>query len=201
MAADIAQALGNIESERTALSDLAEISSSRLDVQLAARLARSRLSELDGDGRRALAAARSGLDLIDRHQAAMGATDMRIGMERLGRDLVEVGLRLAKESQRPRRTLGWIERSRAGALRHAPVVPPRDDEMRRMLAALRNVEAQVRSNSNEDLLRKRRRLQQDIATRDRTLRGESKTLQRPSPGLIIEQLGEMTLLEYGLIGG
>ena len=201
VAADIADALGDTEIERAALSDLAEISSSRLDVQLAARWARSRLSELHGDRRAALAAARSGLDLIDRHQAAIGATDMRMGMERLGRDLVEVGLRLAGQSRHARRTLGWIERSRASALRHAPVVPPRDDEMRRLLAALRNVEAQLRSNPNQELLRRRGRLQQEVTARDRTLRGENRMLQRPSPDLVIEELGETTLLEYGRIGG
>ena len=82
-----------------------------------------RLAEDDRAG--AKRALRRGLDVVDDHRAALGATELRSGATAHGADLARLGLRLAVADGRPTEVLRWAEHGRAGALRLPASRPPR----------------------------------------------------------------------------
>ena len=95
----------------------------------------------DGRPEAAERALRAGMTHLERHRAAMGATELRMHVAGHGRDLASLGLRLAAEARSPVRVLAWAERWRAGALRLRPVRPPRERELAETLAELRRATA------------------------------------------------------------
>jgi tetratricopeptide (TPR) repeat protein len=114
----------------------------RLRVETWHAAALLRLAEGDRPG--AKRALRRGLDLVDEHRAALGATELRTGASAHGTDLARLGLRLAVADGRPGEVLRWAERGRAGALRLAPVAPPEDAALTAGLQALREARAELR---------------------------------------------------------
>ena len=80
----------------------------------------------EGEPVGAARAVRAGLDLLDRHRAALGASDLRASVSAIGVSLAQLGLRTALEEGRLEPLLGWSERTRANALRLDPVVAPDD---------------------------------------------------------------------------
>ena len=95
----------------------------------------------DGRPEAAERALRAGMTHLERHRAAMGATELRMHVAGHGRDLASLGLRLAAQAGSPVRVLAWAERWRAGALRLRPVRPPRERELAETLAELRRATA------------------------------------------------------------
>ena len=93
----------------------------------------------DGDTRGADAACRAGLTLLARHQATLGANELRVHAASASTQLAEIGLGLALRSRRAPRVLAWAERWRAGALRARPLRPPADPVLAGHLAELRSV--------------------------------------------------------------
>ncbi|MGH3321960.1 MAG: CHAT domain-containing protein, partial [Streptosporangiaceae bacterium] len=100
-----------------------------------------RLAEGDDEG--TSAALEAGLEVVDQHAAALGATDLRAHVAGWGQELASLGVRLALQAGRPERVLAWVERWRAGALRHPPVRPPGDSHLARDLAELRYITAEI----------------------------------------------------------
>ncbi|HTU28745.1 MAG TPA: CHAT domain-containing protein [Solirubrobacteraceae bacterium] len=98
-----------------------------------------------GDPAGAARAVRAGLDLLDRHRAALGASDLRASVSAIGVSLAQVGLRTALERGRPEALLGWSERTRANALRLDPVIAPDDPELRERQRELRAVAGELRT--------------------------------------------------------
>lgn len=155
------------------------------------------------DGRGADAAARAGLALLDEYQAGLGASDLRFAVERQGADLGEIGLRLATSSGRPRRIFSWMERTRARALRLRPVTPADDDEDETILSELRKLTADLRdpvTRADEDLHRRRDRLQEELRQRSRSRRGAGDRFAL-SLGDLADSLGSQTLVELGVSDG
>jgi hypothetical protein len=98
-----------------------------------------------GDPAGAARAVRAGLDLLDRHRAALGASDLRASVSAIGVTLAQLGLRTALEGGRPEALLGWSERTRANALRLDPVAAPDDPELRERQRELRTVAGELRT--------------------------------------------------------
>lgn len=186
------------------LDGVARIKSGPVELRIHGRLARAMLRLARGDTRGAAAAVKSGLDLLDAYQAAIGATDMRLAIERQGAELANMGLDLALKSRRPRRILEWLDRTRARALRHRPVVATGDDEVRGLLNSLRQVDAQLRSadsRSDVALLRERRRLQERIKRADRLKAAAGRGGSGVATGTLIDALAHRSLLELGVVDG
>lgn len=198
LAARIALSLGQPERAEPFLAPVSSVTTGPVELRLQARLARALQRVSRGDKRGAAAAARSGLLLIDRHQRVLGATDLRIGLERHGAELGDIGLGLALESGRPRRILDWMELTRARALRHRPVIPEGDDEVTRLLGELRRVESEMRGPDGraDSALQARRRILQEHITRvDRARSGAVDEEMEFSVDRLVDELGDRALLE------
>jgi CHAT domain len=100
-------------------------------------VALTRLAHDDAAG--GLAAVRSGLALIDRFRAVLGATDLRSAVAVHGVELARLGFRMALASKRPASVFEWSERWRGVSLRIQPVRPPVDLELAALLSRLRTL--------------------------------------------------------------
>lgn len=203
-AASIAIELGDFEAASRELASVAGVKTGTVEMRLQSWLAEAMLHELKGDRRRAMAAARSGMEMLDRYQAALGASDIRAGIETHARQLGELGLRIAVESGDARSAFQWMERTKARSLRTRPVTPPTDDELLGHLADLRQVTVKIRGATGaeaDELRRWERSLQEAIRRRTRMLPGKGPN---PAPGepadLVPGQLEEGTLIEFATVG-
>ncbi len=202
LAGRIAIDLGQSDRALKHLDGVARIETGPVELRVHGRLARAMLRLARGDTRGAAAAVRSGLDLLDRYQAAIGATDMRLAIERQGAELAEMGLELALTSGRPRRIMEWMDRTRARALRHRPVMAKGDDEVRGLLNSLRQVDARLRSadeRGDAALLSERRRLQERITRADRLKGAAGPGGSGAATSTLIHALGHRSLLELGVV--
>lgn len=201
----IALALGDRQRVEQYLGPVSEVDSGPVELRLQARLARALIRVAERDVRGAAAAARSGLRLIDEYQGVVGATDLRMGLERHGAELGAIGLGLAVEARRPRRILDWMEHTRARALLHRPVTPEGDDdEVREWLGRLRQVAAELRGpdkRGHSGLEREKRLLQERIRAADRLKRARSGSGRRIDVGMVIAEIGDRSLLELGVHHG
>lgn len=194
----VAAAVGAESAARSFLDKVAEARLGPVESRLSAYLSRALIRLDDGNTRGAAAAVRSGLDLLDGYQSALGASDLRVGIEKQGAELGEIGLRLALDSGRPRRILEWLDRTRGRGLRYQPVVPSGDDAVADALSELRRIEAELRKDRDDPgLQRRRRRLQQEVAAADRVRRGTMLASERFSIDNLIDSLGGRTLFEIG----
>lgn len=204
---------GRLDLESGALSEAAEsferIERYRhggpIELRVQAWLAAALLRRAAGDMRGADAAARAGARTISAFQSALGATDVRVGVAQYGVELNELGMRLALDSRRPRRVWEWMERTRAGAARIRAVVPAMDEQLRRDVAALRRITAELREvepAKSAALVRRRTVLQEAIRSRARTLSGTGSADMGGSLFKEVRrQLGETPLLEMAIVDG
>ena len=139
-----------------------------------------------GDEAGALAAARSGLRVLDRYRASLGATELRTHATAAGERLAELGLRVTLAQAEPRRVLAWAERSRAAALRLESARRPDDPELAADLARLRGV-------TDDD---EQRRLEGRVAERLRRTRQAATPDATPTPAAIVAAMGDRVLVEY-----
>ena len=204
VAASISMAMGDMGAAEQDLSLIAERKTGPVEMRLQSWLGEALLYDIRGNQRRAMAAARSGMELLDRYQAALGASDIRAGVEMHARRLGELGLRLTVESAEARTAFQWMERTRARALRSRPVSPPADDELLTQLADLRQVTAKMRGASGEEALELRRwerTLQDSVQRRARMMPGRGRAAD---PGDIARKtthgLEGRTLVEFGSVG-
>ncbi len=205
LAAQIALRLGDTEHCRRILDSAThERSNAAVDLRARIWLATAQLRQAEGDHRGALAAAGAGLDVVDEHQAGLGATETRVHAAGHARQLGTLGVQLAWESERPRQALRWMERTRAGALRFAPVTPPDDAELAVELGELREVERELRttalSGDTGDLEQHRQRLERSIRRRTRRLLGADTRGAQVDIATIVDVLGEKRLVEYDAVG-
>lgn len=203
LAARISEELGEIDVTIELLEDVTRASAGPVELRLERPLSRARLALLRGDRVAAFRSVRSGLAMLDRFQATLGATELRHGLERRGRQLAEMGLNLAVESRRPRQILDWLDRTRARALRFRPVNPVEDDEMRALMADMRRVGAELRKPAKShdlELVRRRRVLEQRIAAAQRTKTGTEDVVDHDfSVMSLIDELRDVVLYELGVI--
>jgi tetratricopeptide (TPR) repeat protein len=102
-------------------------------------LARAMLCELRGDRAGMLAACRRGLAILAEHQQMLGASELRAAVTAHGRELAAIGQRAAVARGSGRQLLAWSERWRATAQASAPVGLAGDEELARLMSALREV--------------------------------------------------------------
>lgn len=200
----IAIDLRDFESAVQSLDAVSKIESGPVELRIHGQMARARLRLLRGDRRGADAAVRSGLRLIDSYQAVLGATDLRMGLDQYGSELGSIGLDLAVDSGASRRVLRWMDRTRARALRHRPVVADEDEEIQEALGRLRQVEAELRTTEkrgDRSLERERRQLQERIRDADRLKRAGADSSLDFDMGTLIETLGDRALLELAVHRG
>lgn len=196
--------LGDHETTRRLADEVIANAAGPIELRLQGPLAKARLAVVLGNRGAALRSIRSGLQMIDRFQEALGSTDLRLGVERRGREFGSLGLQLALESGRPRQVLEWVDRTRARALRHRPVTPVDDGPLGELLADLRRVDAELRDpeeRTNPTLLAHRRKLQQELIALERMQRGGQAIEQSFSVASLIESLDEIVLYEIGVVEG
>lgn len=204
LAARISSEMGREALTLRLLEEVADAATGPVELRLQGSLARARLGVIRGDRGQALRAVRSGLSIIDRFQETLGATELRLGIEKRSRELAELGLSLAVDSGRPRQILEWLDRTRARALRLRPVTPVEDEEMRALLADMRRIGAEQRKPSGRndpELLAQRRSLEKRISAAGRVRRGAQKAGADFSVPDLIEGLGDEVLYEIGVIDG
>ena len=171
----------------------------------AAWLGKALRAEARGDVRGTLSACGRGLDALDEHRLAMGATELRALATGHGAELAELALRDALRRDDPRRLLSWGERWRATALGVPPVRPPDDEQLVGELAALRDVVRRLDASPDPTLEKERRRLEK--AVRDRALRatggvmGAGDGARRFDVDELVGALGETVLVELVEVAG
>jgi hypothetical protein len=166
------------------------------------------LRHADGDRSGASEALHAGLDAIDQHRAALGATELRVHTAIHGEELARLGLELALADGAPLTVLSWAERWRAGALRWRPVRPPDDTELANLLAELRHVagrEEQERLDGDDPRARRAQRqaLERQLIDRARRRSGDGTPFGAATidPDELIQVLGDRVLVEYVAFDG
>ncbi len=101
------------------------------------------LRQSEGDRTGARRALGAGLNVLTRHQATLGATELRTASTVHARRLLESGLRMALDGGRPRDVLAWAERVRANALDIPSARSDVDDPLASALAELRRCRAEL----------------------------------------------------------
>ena len=151
--------------------------------------ARALVSLAAGDDGAAAAAARAGLEELDRLRSSLGAAELRATIGDLGADLADLGLGLALDSGRAARVFSWRELAQTATSRLAAVRPPDDEELRALLGRLRALPLDAQPAQ-------RVRLERAVVRRSRQL-GGAVVVERPvTIGRLREQLGEQALVSY-----
>ena len=163
--------------------------------------ARAVMQRSAGNGRGALRAARSGLQILAEHSASMSATDLRVHAAVHRTELVDIGMGLAFESGNAGTIFEWAERGRASHLLNRRARPPHDPELNRLLVDLRALTREddsKRAPAGRSGSARQVALEQHIRDRSRVLRGNR--VDRPTdpatPGAIGKALGDWVLVEY-----
>jgi CHAT domain len=200
--------LGSIRVARRELSSCSELVrrgpvADRIEAQHVEALIR--LAEANGPG--AQRAARKGLRLLENHRAALGASDLRATASAIGAELAQVGLRIAAMDGRPGPLFDWAEALRAGALRLAPVTPPKSPELRDRLTELRQVSAEITGATRGEraapaLLARQARLETQVRRLSRHWAGGGHAARAaPKRREIAAALGDRALVEYVELDG
>ena len=195
-----------------ARTELVKASAARFrgPVQLRARAwhAEALLRLASGNRAGAMRAIDAGLASIERHRAALGATELRARAGGHGEELAGLGLQLALESGRAARVLRWAERWRAGALHLRPVRPHDQAEHDARLAELREVadeidQAALSGRDTAGLLRRQGRLEAAVVRRSRRVATAAGTAApvRFDLGALHATLGERAFVELVDCGG
>ncbi len=175
-----------------------------LAVRVRARLAAARLRLARGNRASAARALAAGLDAVEEHQAALGATETRAAVAAHGRELGRLGVELAAAAGRPRRLFEWMERSRASALRFPPVAPTGDPEAAAARAQLRWVERQLGEAAGlrrlRELTAQRAALEHQLLARSRLAAGAGRVLPRVTAGDVLDRVGDGALVMFGHVG-
>jgi tetratricopeptide (TPR) repeat protein len=201
LAGQVALALGRRDQVRRQLAPLAERrTADPAEVRSRVFHARALLRLADGDPRRADAALRAGMAAIERHRAALGGTELRVGASALAADLARLGVELAVSAGDPWRVLRWGERWRAGTLALRPVRPPAEVEIATALTELRQVvqaQQQVEGAASERLLRRQAAVERTVQRLARQGRvSDPYQADRPSAARLRAALGDRVLVEY-----
>lgn len=169
----------------------------------AAWLGQALRTQARGDVRGMLAACGRGLDALDEHRLAMGATELRARATGHGTELAQLALRDALERDDARRLLAWSERWRATALAVPPVRPPGDELLVADLAALRDVVRRLeaaregpQTQAVANLDRERRRLEESVRARSLQAHGQGAAAAvRFDVEELLAELGDVVLVE------
>jgi tetratricopeptide (TPR) repeat protein len=203
VAARAALSLGKLDTARQQLSYAAVANrSGPLELRVRAWYAHALLRGADHDRRGMESALRAGIAAVERHQAAVGATELRVHIAVYGAEIARMGLGLAISSGNARTVLAWAERWRAGALRLRPVRPPDDPELAEALAEVRRLSAALTEASLAGSATPSRAAQHAAEQRvARAIRATHSRLHRapsrpPRPDELASALGDAALVEF-----
>ncbi|HEX4705135.1 MAG TPA: CHAT domain-containing protein [Pseudonocardiaceae bacterium] len=158
------------------------------------------LANADGDTRTMLVACRRGLDVLDEHRMAFGASELRARATASGAELAELAQRACLHGALPRQLLLWSERRRATACA-VPVVRPRTDPRnRRDLTALREIASRLEQARADGtvlpvLAARSVHLEQRIRQRTLHLAGGPGSARTAESRALLDELGADRLLE------
>jgi tetratricopeptide (TPR) repeat protein len=164
-------------------------------------------AEAAGRPGRMLAACRRGLDVLDEHRLALGASELRAQATVHGAELAGLALRHAAQAHRPRLLLTWSERWRATAYAVPPVRPSADAELNASLAALRAVtrgldQARSQGMPSASLQKEQQRLETEVRAGALRVQGNGRWTRAPfSPADLLDELGPAQLIEIGDVDG
>ncbi len=156
---------------------------------------------------RMLAACRRGLDVLDEHRLALGASELRAQATVHGAELAALAQRYAAQARRPRLLLTWSERWRATAYAVPPVRPSADAELNAHLAALRAVtrgldQARSQGVPSAPLQKEQQRLENEVRASALRARGDGRWTRAPfSPADLLDELGPARLIEIVDVDG
>jgi tetratricopeptide (TPR) repeat protein len=153
--------------------------------------------------RRAAAAARRGLHVLDENHAALGAGDLRAHSAAHRADLAALGLRIALRSGKPADVFEWAERGRASRLLHREVRPPDDPELATLLPLLRATALELERAEGLAAVRLEHRqvdLERQIKNRTRRLRATASGPADPVRPSELD-LGDRVLVQFIEIDG
>jgi tetratricopeptide (TPR) repeat protein len=164
-------------------------------------------AEAAGQPSQMLTACRRGLDVLDEHRLALGASELRAQATVHGAELAALAQRHAAQARRPRLLLTWSERWRATAWAVPPVRPPADAELNACLAALRAVtrdpdQAGSQGLPNVSLQKEQQRLEAEVRASALRAQGSGRWTRAPfSPADLLDELGQAQLIEIVDIDG
>ena len=164
-------------------------------------------AEAAGRPGRMLAACRRGLDVLDEHRLALGASELRAQATVHGAELAALALRHAAQARRPRLLLTWSERWRATAYAVPPVRPSADAELNASLAALRTAtrgldQARSQGRPSASLQKEQQRLETEVRASALRAQGNEPWTRVPfSPADLLDELGSAQLIEIVDVDG
>ncbi|MEA2973757.1 MAG: hypothetical protein QOG82_2215 [Actinomycetota bacterium] len=141
----------------------------------------------------------AGMKALSDGRAGLGATELRVHAAAQGRDMADLGTRLALESGRAARVLAWTERCRAmTAVHRYPPRPPSDPDVASCLSRLRRAvgrveEAGLAGTDTRRLLRQQAALEAELRHRSRHARDHGAADDGPP------ELGELRAALDGVV--
>ena len=164
-------------------------------------------AEAAGRPSQMLNACRRGLDVLDEHRLALGASELRAQATVHGAELAALAQRHAAQARRPRLLLTWSERWRATAWAVPPVRPSADAELNASLAALRAMtrgldEARSQGMPSASLQKEQQRLETEVRASALRAQGNGRWTRAPfSPADLLDELGQAQLIEIVDVDG
>ena len=134
---------GRTDEAATLLDELAADRRAPARVRVATWTARALMHHQDGDEPAAGRAVRAGLRVLTEYAAALGASELRATAAADGRELADLGVRLALRTEDPQQVLAAAEVLRVRSIDHPPTRPPEDAALATDLAALRRIAADL----------------------------------------------------------
>jgi len=207
LSARIALDLGRTNLARRTLARIRVSAREPVDLRVRDKHASALLAVAEGRRRRAYAALRAGVRLLDEHRATLGATELRAQVTGQGEELARLGLRLAVQDSDALGVLAWSEEWRASAVRLRPLRPPDNDVLAAELADLRRVASAVQAEAlvggdARSLRRRQAELEESIRRRTRrTPAGTEAGARRRPPAEVEALLGDHALIAYFELDG
>ncbi|GGU27771.1 CHAT domain-containing protein [Lentzea flava] len=152
------------------------------------------------DPRSALAAARTGLRVLDENHAALGTGDLRAHSAAHRADLASLGLRIALSTGKPADVFEWAERGRASRFLRREVRPPDDPELASLLPLLRATAHELENSPTPKLRQRQLELERRIKNRSRLLRADGAGPAEPVRPSELD-LGDRVLVQFIEIDG
>jgi tetratricopeptide (TPR) repeat protein len=160
-------------------------------------------AEAAGSPGQMLAACRRGLDVLDEHRLALGASELRAQATVHGAELAALAQRHAAQARRPRLLLTWSERWRATAWAVPPVRPSADADLNASLAALRAATRGLdQGRPSASVQKEQQRLENEVRASALRAQGNGRWTRAPfSPADLLDELGQAQLIEFVDIDG
>ncbi|MFC3893726.1 CHAT domain-containing protein [Lentzea rhizosphaerae] len=177
-----------------------------LDHRMQRRLVLAELALAKGDRRAALTHARKGLDELGRVRDQLGGLELVSATAVHGRELRELAIRLALESDDARQVFVWLERTRAQAYRYEPQELIEDSELAERIAQVRGLGRELMRAGLDGRPTTELRNELVKAQREATRLGwHSQRWGRTRPmatiNEVIAELGERAMVSFVVSGG